>query len=68
MRYKNVIQYYAVIGVYIIYWKDRMGRSILDVIHNAEFDMSDTSVNHGFIINYFKQCKLCIWNKNIIYV
>ena len=23
MRYKNVIQYYVVIGVYTIYWKDR---------------------------------------------
>ena len=28
--------------------------SIIDTIHNAEFDMSDTSVNHRFIINYFK--------------
>ena len=30
------------------------GRSILDTIHNSKFDMSDTSVNHRFIINYFK--------------
>jgi len=30
------------------------GISILNTIHNAEFDMSDTSVNHRFIINYFR--------------
>ena len=30
------------------------GRSILKPIHNAHFDMSDQSVNHRFIINYFK--------------
>ena len=49
-----MIQYYAVIGVYIIYWKDR--REDLFLIQNTdtEFDMSDTSVNHRFIINYFK--------------
>ena len=28
---------------------------MLNVIHNAEFDMKDKSVNHGFIINYFKK-------------
>ena len=25
-----------------------------DVLHNSKFDMSDNSVNHRFIINYFK--------------
>ena len=31
------------------------GRSIVDTIHNAEFDMNDQSVNHRFIIDYFKK-------------
>ena len=30
------------------------GRSILGTIHNSKFSMSDISVNHRFIINYFK--------------
>ena len=30
------------------------GRPILDVIHNSQFDMLDRSVNHRFIIDYFK--------------
>lgn len=39
----------------LYYLLDRQkGRSILDTIHNSKFDMSDTSVNHRFIINYFK--------------
>ena len=43
-------------GYWCLYYllERQKGRSILDVIHNAEFDMSDTSVNHRFIINYFK--------------
>ena len=31
------------------------GSGILKTIHNAEFDTDDQSVNHRFIINYFKQ-------------
>jgi len=30
------------------------GRSILQTLHNSEFDLSDQSVNHRFIKNYFK--------------
>ena len=43
-------------GYWCLYYllERQKGRSILDTIHNAKFDMSDTSVNHRFIINYFK--------------
>ena len=42
----------------LYYLLERQRRtSILNTIHNAEFDMSDTSVNHRFIINYFKNIK-----------
>ena len=43
-------------GYWCLYYllERQKGRSILDVIHNSKFDMSDTSVNHRFIINYFK--------------
>ena len=43
-------------GYWCLYYllERQKGRSILHTIHNAEFDMSDTSVNHRFIINYFK--------------
>ena len=30
------------------------GKSILDIIHNTKFSQIDKSVNHKFIINYFK--------------
>ena len=30
------------------------GKSILETMHNAEFDMRDKSSNNRFIINYFK--------------
>ena len=30
------------------------GRSILETIHNAELNFTDQSINHRFIINYFK--------------
>ena len=30
------------------------GKSILDIIHNAALSQTDKSVNHKFIINYFK--------------
>ena len=30
------------------------GKSVLETIHNAKFDMGDKSVNNRFIINYFK--------------
>ena len=43
-------------GYWILYYlvERQKGRSILDTIHICKFDMSDTSVNHRFIINYFK--------------
>jgi len=43
-------------GYWCLYYllERQKGRSILNTIHNAEFDMSDTSVNHRFIINYFR--------------
>ena len=43
-------------GYWCLYYllERQNGRSILDIIHNSKFDMSDTSVNHRFIINYFK--------------
>ena len=44
-------------GYWCLYYllERQKGRSILNtIIHNAEFDMSDTSVNHKFIINYFR--------------
>ena len=30
------------------------GKSILDIIHNTKFNPIDKSVNHKFIIDYFK--------------
>ena len=53
VKYKREIVFYVVIGVYTIYWKDN-GKSMLETIHNAKFDMNDQSVNHRFIINSFK--------------
>ena len=43
-------------GYWCLYYllETQKGRCILDTINNSEFDMSDTSVNHRFIINYFK--------------
>ena len=43
-------------GYWCLYYllERQKGRSILDTIHNCKFDMSDTSVNHRFIINYFQ--------------
>ena len=43
-------------GYWCLYYllERQKGRSILDTIHNCKFDMSDKSVNHRFIINYFK--------------
>ena len=43
-------------GYWVLYYllERQKGRSILGTIHNSKFDMSDTSVNHRFIINYFK--------------
>ena len=43
-------------GYWCLYYllERQKGRSILDTIHNSKFSMSDTSVNHRFIINYFK--------------
>ena len=43
-------------GYWCLYYllERQKGRSILRTIHNSKFDMSDTSVNHRFIINYFK--------------
>jgi len=43
-------------GYWCLYYllERQRGRSILETIHNCNFDMSDTSVNHRFIIDYFK--------------
>ena len=43
-------------GYWCLYYllERQKGRSILDTIHYCKFDMSDTSVNHRFVINYFK--------------
>ena len=43
-------------GYWCLYYllERQKGRSILETIHNSKFDMSDTSVDHRFIINYFK--------------
>ena len=43
-------------GYWCLYYllERQKGRTILNTIHNSKFDMSDTSVNHKFIINYFK--------------
>ena len=54
-------------GYWCLYYllERQKGRSILDTIHNSKFDMSDTSVNHRFIINYFKNIKhICIMVKS----
>ena len=43
-------------GYWCLYYllERQKGRSILHVIHNASFDQNDHSVNHKFIIEYFK--------------
>ena len=43
-------------GYWCLYYllERQKGKPILDVIHNASFDPNDHSVNHRFIINYFK--------------
>ena len=43
-------------GYWCLYYllERQRGVSMLNVIHNAEFDMNDQTVNHRFIINYFK--------------
>ena len=43
-------------GYWCLYYllERQKGRSILNTIHNSKFNMSDTSVNHRFIINYFR--------------
>ena len=43
-------------GYWCLYYlhERQKGVSMLDVIHNAEFDMNNQSINHRFIINYFK--------------
>ena len=44
-------------GYWCLYYRYRLerqrGRSVLDTIHNSNFS-TDTSVNHRFIIDYFK--------------
>ena len=44
-------------GYWVLYYLLERQRDVplLNVIHNAEFDMKDKSVNHSFIINYFKK-------------
>ena len=43
-------------GYWALYYllERQIGIPMLSVIHNANFDMNDQSVNHRFIINYFK--------------
>ena len=43
-------------GYWCLYYllERQKGKSILDILHNTAFDPIDKSVNHKFIINYFK--------------
>ena len=43
-------------GYWCLYYllERQNGTSILNTIHNADFDPTDTRVNHRFIIDYFK--------------
>ena len=43
-------------GYWCLYYllERQKGKSILDIIHNVAFSQTDKSVNHRFIINYFK--------------
>ena len=43
-------------GYWCLYYllERQKGKPILDVVHNASFDPNDHSVNHKFIIKYFK--------------
>ena len=44
-------------GYWCLYYlfERQKGTSILKTIHNAHFDMNNQSVNHNFIIQYFKK-------------
>ena len=53
MKYKKEIVFCAVIGAYIVFWRQK-GRSLLDVIHNTKFSFTDQMINHKFLMNYFK--------------
>ena len=46
-------------GFWDLYYllKRQRGVPMLNVIHNANFDMNDQTVNHRFIIEYFKNIK-----------
>ena len=46
-------------GYWCLYYLPERQKDVpmLNVIHNAEFDMKDKSVNHRFIIDYFKSQK-----------
>ena len=43
-------------GYWVLYYLLERQKYVpmLNVIHNAKFDMNDQTVNHRFIINYFK--------------
>ena len=43
-------------GYWCLYYliERQKGISILDILHNANFDMNNQFVNHTFLINYFK--------------
>ena len=43
-------------GYWCLYYllERQKGKSIVDVIHNAAFSSTDQTVNHRFIIDYFK--------------
>jgi len=44
-------------GYWALYYLSERQKNVpmLNIIHNANFDMNDQSVNHRFIINYFKK-------------
>ena len=43
-------------GYWVLYYllERQKGAPMLNVIHNAKFDMNNQAVNHRFIIDYFK--------------
>ena len=49
-------RYSVLCGYWCLYYllERQKGVSMLNVIHNTEFDMNNQAINHRFIINYFK--------------
>ena len=54
MRSKKETPCYVDTGACTIYWRDKKVFPILNVIHNTKFDINNQTVNHHFIIDYFK--------------